>query len=200
MSLIYQNSVPYSIRNSFLEKVVQICTRLEINPNWLMAIMYFESAKTFSPTIRNPHTGAIGLIQFMPNTAKNLGTSIEALSKMTALQQLDFVERYLRPYKGRINNYTDTYFAVFFPLAIGKSDDWVLSAKNLSESLIARQNPVFDVNRDQKIQVHEVRQVMLRKLPSEWLKNTAFTIVRNTALGIIPVLIIGALVTFLVLK
>lgn len=41
-----------------------------------MAAMAFESGETFSPSIKNAAgSGAVGLIQFMPSTAKALGTS-----------------------------------------------------------------------------------------------------------------------------
>ena len=61
-----------------------------------MACMAWESGETFSPTIRNgAGSSMIGLIHFMPTTAKSLGTSTEALSKMTAVEQLDYVENTL---------------------------------------------------------------------------------------------------------
>jgi hypothetical protein len=136
--LAYENQVPLNIRSAFIKKVKEISQRLQISPNWLMAIMSFESANTFSPSIRNKSTNAVGLIQFMPSTAISLGTSTEQLSKMSALEQLNYVEKYLQPYKGKMKSYIDTYFSVFFPLAIGKPDDWVLQAKGLSANKIAR--------------------------------------------------------------
>jgi LPXTG-motif cell wall-anchored protein len=174
MALIYENRVPSSSRKEFVKKVNSISKELGIQPNWLMAIMYFESAKTFSPSIKNKDTNAVGLIQFMPSTAVGLGTSTSQLEKMTAVQQLDFVKKYLLPYKSRMKSYVDTYFSVFFPLAIGKPNDWVLKTNNLSAGLIARQNPAFDTNKDGKITVGEVKAVMLKKLPSEWLNDGDF--------------------------
>jgi hypothetical protein len=35
-----------------------------------------------------------GLIQFMPDTARSLGTTVEALREMTAAQQMQYVEKY----------------------------------------------------------------------------------------------------------
>jgi hypothetical protein len=60
------------------------------------------------------------------------------------------------------------YFTVFFPLAIGKPDDWVFQTSKLSASKIASQNPAFDLNKDGKLTVAEVREAMLRKVPSAW--------------------------------
>ena len=171
MKLQYQDKVPSSYRDEFVKKVQSISSQLSIDPNWLMAIMFWESAGTFSPSVQNKKTGATGLIQFMPNTANGLGTSTTELKKMSAVEQLDYVYKYYLPYKGKIKNYIDTYFVTFFPLAIGKPDDFVLEAKNISASLLASQNPAFDVNKDGKVQVWEVKKVMLEKLPKEWLKN-----------------------------
>lgn len=175
MALIYEDKVPASYRSAFIDKVKKISTNLGIDPNWLMAIMYFESMGTFSPSITNS-IGATGLIQFIPSTASSLGTSTSALKKMTAVQQLDYVEKYLKTYKGKYNNYIDVYFAVFFPLAIGKPDDWVIQGNGLSASSIYNSNPAFRVVKDGKLRVWEVKKVMLEKLPSEWLNNGSFSL------------------------
>lgn len=174
MSLIYENKVPASYRKEFISKVKSISKDLGIKPNWLMAIMYFESAKTFSPSIKNKFSNAVGLIQFMPSTAVGLGTTTSQLENMSAVQQLDFVKKYLLPYRSKMKSFVDTYFSVFFPLAIGKPNDWVLRTNNLSAGLISRQNPVFDTNKNGEITVGEVKAVMLKKLPSEWLNDGDF--------------------------
>jgi hypothetical protein len=89
----------------------------------------------------------------MPETARNLGTSTESLAKMTALEQLDFVEKYFLPYKGRLNTLEDVYMAVLYPKAIGKADEYVLF-KN--PSINYRQNSGLDLNKDGLIRVSEV--------------------------------------------
>jgi len=170
MALVYESKVPTSYRNDFVKKVREVSTRLDIDPNWLMAIMYWESASTFSPSIQNS-IGATGLIQFIPSTAIGLGTTTTALKNMSAVDQLDYVEKYLKVYKGKINSYVDTYFAIFFPLAIGKPDEWVVQGAGISASQIAKQNPAFDVNKDGKVQVWEVKKIMLQKLPREWVND-----------------------------
>lgn len=173
MSLVYENKVPISYRNDFVIKVREVSNRLGIDPNWLMAIMYTESARTFSPSIQNS-IGATGLIQFMPSTARGLGTTTTELKNMSAVEQLDWVEKYLNVYKNKLKSYVDTYFAIFFPLAIGKPDNFVLQTSGLSSSLIAKQNPLFNTNKDGKIEVWEVKKVMLEKLPREWVNDGSF--------------------------
>lgn len=46
-------------------------------------------------------SGATGLIQFMPATAQGMGTTTAALAAMSAVQQLDYVQRYFKPYAAR---------------------------------------------------------------------------------------------------
>lgn len=170
--LIYEKNVPASYREAFVAKIKQVAARLAIDPNWLMAIIYFESARSFSPSITNS-IGATGLIQFMPSTAIGLGTTTAALRQMSAVQQLDWVEKYYKQqYKylkiTAASSYVDTYLITFFPAAVNKGLDFVIQTKNLSAALIARQNPIFDTNKDGKLTVREIQDVMLKKLPSEW--------------------------------
>ena len=58
---------------SFQQKVEEIEQRLRMAPGSLLAVMRFETGGTFDPAERNrAGSGATGLIQFMPSTAKNL--------------------------------------------------------------------------------------------------------------------------------
>ncbi|MGL2966089.1 hypothetical protein [Flavobacterium sp. XGLA_31] len=126
--------------------------------------MYFETAGTFSTTKTNPVSGAVGLIQFTRDKAgvnyKTIGGlkyDLDVIKSMSFEEQLNLVYLYLKPYKDKIESYTDLYLAVFFPLALGKPDDYLFQTSNLSASLIAQQNPIFDNNpHDNKIYKHEV--------------------------------------------
>ena len=158
-------------KDAFVQKVKQISQNLGINPDWLMATMALESSLNHRAV--NKDTGAVGLIQFMPKTTvPSLGTTVEALKAMSNVQQLSYVEKYLMPYKGKMNKFTDVYFAVFFPAAIGKPDDYVLQASTLSASKIASQNPHYDLNKDGKITVGEVKSYI-----SNWVAKRGFTII-----------------------
>ena len=106
---------------AFQEKVAAIEKRLGMEPGSLMAVMRFETGGEFSPATRNrAGSGATGLIQFTRGTAQGLGTSTDALAQMSAEDQLDYVERYLAPYKGKLKTLDDAYMAVLYPKAIGK--------------------------------------------------------------------------------
>jgi Peptidase_C39 like family/Transglycosylase SLT domain len=137
----------------FRLKVKEIAGRLAIDPNWLMACMSFESGGTFSPSIRNAAgSGATGLIQFMPTTARALGTSTGALARMSAVDQLDWVEKYFLPYKGKVRSLEDCYMAILWPAAIGKGNNFLLFRGG---TVAYRQNSGLDSNRDGKITAGE---------------------------------------------
>jgi hypothetical protein len=130
-------------------------------PSDLMSCMAFESGETFSPTIRNAAgSGAIGLIQFMPSTAQSLGTSTSALAAMTAVEQLDYVEKYFRPYAPRIKSLPDMYMAILLPKYVGQPDDSAL----FNEGTVAyRQNSGLDVNSDGIITKAEAASLVASK-------------------------------------
>lgn len=165
MSLLYIDKIKIN-QQAFESKMITGCKALGIDPNWLMVVMNFESDLNSQKV--NPISGAIGLIQFMPSTAISLGTSTAALKKMSNVQQLDYVFKYLVAYRTRIKTFIDLYFAVFFPLAIDKPLDFVMEAKNLSRSVIAKQNPVFDRNKDGKITVAEVQDTLFERIPEAY--------------------------------
>jgi len=116
------------VSQAFRVKVREIARRQGIEPNWLMSVMAFETNNTFLPYIKNIQgSGATGLIQFIKPTATSLGTSTVKLARMTAVEQLDWVEKYFEQYKGQIKNLGDTYMAVFAPRdGLGKPDSTIL--------------------------------------------------------------------------
>ena len=192
MALIYENKVPASYRTDFVNKVKEIAPRVGLDPNWLMAIMEFESAGTFSPSITNP-LGYVGLIQFGASARKTLGVTKEQLKAMTAVEQLDYVEKYFNLYKGKYKSYVDAYFAVFFPLAIGKPDEWIIQGGGLTAKQIYDANPAFRNVKDGKLRVWEVKKKMLEKLPSQWLTDGSFGLVVKAYKNYITVGVISIL-------
>ena len=159
----------------FITKVRTLSDKLKINPDWLMMVMYMESkinaqavnkqkGDSHDPKVRSA-TRATGLIQFMPKTAKAFGTTTSALYNMTALQQLDYVYQYFKPYAGKLTSFADLYMVTFFPAAIGKPNSYVLQTSKIAASTIAKQNPVFDVNKDQKVTVGEFKSKIHANIP-----------------------------------
>jgi len=147
---------------AFKARVIQIAQHLGTSPDYLMAAMAFESSETFSPAIRNAvGSGAVGLIQFMPATARALGTTTEALARMSAEQQLQFVQDYFEPQRGRLNNLEDVYMAILWPAAVGRPADTVLFA---SPSRAYQQNRGLDGDRDGRVTKVEAAAAVRAKL------------------------------------
>jgi hypothetical protein len=117
-----------AVMPDFKNALLGMCGRLQVDPNFMMACMAFETGQTFSPSKVNPISGATGLIQFMPTTAADLGTTTALLGRMTAIAQLAFVERYFLPHAGNLKTLSDVYMAILFPRAVGQSESLVLFA------------------------------------------------------------------------
>ena len=133
----------------FRERVWWICDQLGIDPDYLMSCMAFESGRTFSPSVRNmAGSGATGLIQFMPSTARALGTSTDALAAMTAESQLNFVYKYFRPYYGRLKTLADVYMAILWPKGVGQPESYAIFTQG---GVTYRQNAGLDTNKDGRV-------------------------------------------------
>lgn len=161
-----------------IEQVNNLAIDLGINPDWLMFVIYFESG--WNPHAKNVYSGATGLIQFTPNTAHALGTSVEELAMMDSLEQMTYVRKYFKPYAHKMQSLEDVYLAVFFPEAIGKADDYVLQTKTISAEKIASQNKIFDLDSDLRVTKGEVMQYL-----SNWINKNKINLymeekMRNT--------------------
>lgn len=136
----------------FRRLLVELTDRLGVDVDHLATVISFETAGSFSPSILNfAGSGAVGLIQFMPTTAKILGTTAEALAAMTAEDQLTFVEKYFKSFTGKLHTLDDVYLAVFYPAAIGKPSEFVVfdkagtvGCKKADPTVCYRQNAGFD--------------------------------------------------------
>lgn len=138
------------VSQAFRDKTRVIAAELGCDPSDLMACMAWESARSFRPDVKNmAGSGAVGLIQLMPATASGLGTTTAALEALTAEQQLDWVERYFHPFRGRLHGVADLYMAILWPLGVGKPDSYVLFDKDDRDHPARyRQNAGLDINHD----------------------------------------------------
>lgn len=136
------------VSEAFRSKVRVIAWNLGVDPSDLMACMAWESGRSFSPSVKNmAGSGATGLIQFMPKTAIDLGTTTANLASMTAEQQLNYVEKYFQPFRGKLKDLADLYMAILWPLAVGKPMEYVLW-DNRARPTTYRQNAGLDSNKD----------------------------------------------------
>lgn len=135
---------------AFRDKVRGVAADLGCDPSDLMSCIAWESGRSFRPDVKNmAGSGATGLIQFMPAVAKGLGTTIEALGAMTAVDQLEWVHRYFTPWRRRLQGVPDLYMAILWPSAIGKPDSFVLfEATDTDHPARYRQNAGLDTNHD----------------------------------------------------
>jgi Transglycosylase SLT domain len=140
VSLIFINLISSDKQTAFATKVQSIASQLGIQPNWLMQLMWAESR--LKPNAINRYSGASGLIQFMPKTAIGLGTTVEAIRNMDAVQQLDYVYKYFKGAANKMHSYYDVYLETFYPAAKGKPDNWQFP------TVVAKQNPAIDTDRD----------------------------------------------------
>lgn len=119
---------------AFKRKLIRMADRLGLNPSMLAAVMMFETAGTMRADIQNS-IRATGLIQFVPPTAVRLGTTVDALKKLTPEQQLDWVEKFFKNQAPRIKSLEDHYLAVFMPAYVGMSPSAVLGKSGSTETI-----------------------------------------------------------------
>jgi hypothetical protein len=165
---VYRSSLPTSVASdtAFQEEVSAVAGRLGISEADLYAVMSFETGGTFNPGIRNAAgSGATGLIQFMPSTARGLGTTTEALAGMSRVEQLQYVEKYLSNKGIRGGNLSDVYMSVLFPAAVGKPDNYVLFGRGAMSGYTGvayTQNKGLDSNGDGSVTKAEASAKVLR--------------------------------------
>ncbi len=126
----------YNASKEDLTKLQNLAFKYGFPAEWLANLINFESAGTFNPAIQNS-IKATGLIQFMPSTAKGMGTTVDALKAMTFSQQLQYVDKYIGDYlrglgvkKGVFDPVTqkvtdkfsqgDLFMFIFYPKSVGE--------------------------------------------------------------------------------
>lgn len=167
---------------SFIARLKEVASNLDVKPEWLYAVMMSESGG--NPSARNPSGGATGLIQFMPATAEHLGTSTDELKAMSDVQQLDYVERFYKPFAGKMKSPTDVYMATFLPIFVGQPDNTIVGRQgdyrnlprtDLKYDTVYKQNwQAFDPNKTGQFTIRDIgRRVrsFLKDLPKEEITN-----------------------------
>ena len=140
---------PWTTDQPFLNKIKEVCGRLNFDPLDLIGIMYLESAASMDPAKPNG-VGYFGLIQFGDAAAQSLKTTTAKLAKMGRVEQMDWVEKYFRLWGwpnakvGRAN-LSQIYMTVFLPAFRFKAlDDIVCSASDPKTKAFYTGNPSFD--------------------------------------------------------
>jgi len=131
----------------FKKKLKEISQSIHIDESSIIKLMKHESG--LNPMAKNS-IGCVGLIQFCPGggttkTVNGKSYSLEDLRNNLEAQMDAIKDFWLKGYNsGKIRKPADLYIYNFFPVAAGKSDDYVLQSKGLSAATVAKANPVFN--------------------------------------------------------
>ena len=132
----------------FKEKLEEISEAININKDSIIKLMQHESR--LNPTIKN-NIGCVGLIQFCPVNGRSTVTangntySFDDIRNNLELQMDAIKDFWVKGYRnGKIKSPSDLYIYNFFPIAAGKSNDFVLQSQDLSATEVARANPIFN--------------------------------------------------------
>jgi Transglycosylase SLT domain len=152
-----------------LAALFRAAEELKVSPDGLASIISQESG--FRPAIQNPNTNATGLIQFIPSTAKALGTTVEALKGMTFQQQLPFVIKFYKGSRCLGFSVGRLYLCTFCPAVMDQPDEVIIARKDLDEkgpcgnqAKVYAQNIGLDLEKDGLITVGDVRLSVERRL------------------------------------
>jgi hypothetical protein len=131
----------------FKKKLKEISQAINIDENSIIKLMKHESG--LDPKIKNS-IGCVGLIQFcpgggMPKTINGKSYTLDEIRNDLEAQMEGIKQFWTAGYKnGKIKQPADLYLYNFFPVAAGKPDDFVLQAKGLSATTVAKANPGFN--------------------------------------------------------
>ena len=85
----------------FFEKLVKVCNNIQCDPMDMLAKMWASSRwKTYAV---NESSGAVGLTQIKPEILRRYGVNPEDYQKMSAVEQLDIIEKYFLRNKKKCN-------------------------------------------------------------------------------------------------
>lgn len=143
---------PWRKDPAFLQELDRVAKKYGFPSSSLIGLMMSESG--INPQAQNPNGGATGLIQFMPNTARALGTSTSALYGMNRAQQMKYVDDFFglwaRP--GGLSGASPgrLYAYVFLP---GRAKREVLTTSN---EKYYKANRGLDLDKDGKITISDL--------------------------------------------
>lgn len=161
----------------FRKRVIKIAQNLWPNDSenmasQLMAVMHLESAGTFSPKIGtfvskkltdDAKGGYVGLIQFGKFASIDLKVKRSDLAKMSAVQQLDYVEKYykLNSAHTKIKTLTGLYL-------------WVNYPKNVKENRLEDEDIVYAAPKDAEVTSKKFLESPYHQNPSFMKENDEY--------------------------
>ena len=167
-SKVTTDKVKKNLGKEFLKEVKKAAKEINCNYKDLLALLNSESS--LNPKAINNRTKAAGLLQFMPSTAKDLGTSTEEILNMSATEQLVYVVKYFKIHKkiagfkpnARLDA-ADLYALTFLP---GRAKREILTD---SSEKYYKHNKGLDLDRDGKITKTELAARINQKRVNEYI-------------------------------
>lgn len=181
---------------AFQRELVRVALHRRIDPSVLAAVISFETGASFSASVENPRSGAVGLLQFtsvgISALNKRFGTSYtkRVLSEMSDVEQLAVVEQWYEMTMPRGGGVEDAYLAVLAPAFVGALPDTPVFAE---PSQSYTQNRELDRDRDGVITADEATRPVRELLQAGF--DDGFIEVDFTA----PVVDLGAVLFFVFL-
>ena len=148
--------------SGFCAKLEEVAKNINCDPKDLIGMMQSESG--INPSAYNNNGGATGLIQFMPSTARSLGTTTQELLNMSAIEQLDYVEQYFTNWTGGSGQRLtggDLYTLCFLPAFLDR--EVLCSSSDSSTSKYYSANSGLDANGDGSITKSELSNRVANK-------------------------------------
>lgn len=113
--------------------------------------IFFKETASYNNVLkidsRSKNSSATGLIQFMDDTAKGLGTTTDEIAQMSPLKQLEYVDKFYRNATGgkvsKLNSAGQLRVATLAPAFIGKTDETIIYK---ADSINAKSNPSLQDN------------------------------------------------------
>ena len=133
-----------------------------------MPVIAFETDGSFDHRFRNPVNETLGLIQFTPELARRLGTSMEDLGKASFEQQLHYIGQLLdsrvKDNRASLLSLADICIALIAPDHINRAETTPIFTENNTPKSYARYAPL-DINEDGQVTRSEIDQ----KLSAYWI-------------------------------
>jgi outer membrane usher protein len=133
-----------------------------------MAVIAFETDGSFDHRFRNPVNETLGLIQFTPELARRLGTSMEDLGKASFEQQLHYIGQLLdsrvKDNRASLLSLADLCIALIAPDHINRAETTPIFTEDNTPKSYARYAPL-DINEDGQVTRSEIDQ----KLSAYWI-------------------------------
>lgn len=148
--------------DSFFTELAEVSDRLHVDSFFLLSVWMSESS--VKPDAYNPHGGASGIFQAMPDTLKGLGFDGN-FRALTATEQLPWAEKYYAPGASKLTTRVACYLWTFLPadIALASNPDAVLVAEKGSpicpdgrRPTLFSVNSAFDQDGNHAIQVKEL--------------------------------------------